>query len=85
MSNIGTGKGGKSFQDRQLAGEVRRLALQEIKDIIEDKKPKDETFRQAVILRMAGQILPRLNETTGPDGGPVSIKVTFEDASPIPK
>ena len=78
----GTGVGGKSFQDRQLAADVRKLVLSEIKEIIEDKKYKDKIFRKAVILKLTGQILPRLNETTGADGGPVktSIKVTFEDA-----
>ena len=79
----GTGVGGKSFQDRQLAADVRKLVLSEIKEIIEDKKYKDKIFRKAVILKLTGQILPRLNELTGDDGGPVkaSIKVVFEDAS----
>ena len=34
----GTGKGGKSFQDRELAARVRRLSLTRIKEILEDDK-----------------------------------------------
>ena len=68
----GTGQGGKSFQDRQLAAEVRTLGLQAIKKVLEGKQSE---FRKQVILRLAGSLLPRLNEHTGEDGGPVEITV----------
>jgi len=69
----GTGRKGKSFQDRELAGQVRRLALQEIKEILEDKEMKDQKFRKAVVLKLTGQILPRLNEVSGLDGEPLYL------------
>ena len=55
-----------SFNDLVLAGEVRSLALEEIKKVLLSKNNK--TFKQAVILRLAGTLLPRLNEVTGKDG-----------------
>jgi hypothetical protein len=58
--------GGKSLQDRQLAADVRSLALQEIKDVLEKKKGT-EIYR-AVLIKLAGTVLPRLNEHTGQDG-----------------
>jgi hypothetical protein len=42
MANIGTGKGGKSFQDRKLAADVRNLALRNIETSLKnDKKSRD--------------------------------------------
>jgi len=66
----GTGKGGKSFQDRELAARVRTLTLEKIERILKGKKSR---FQEAVILRLAGAILPRLNEVTGEGGGPVEV------------
>jgi len=71
----GTGQGGKSMQDRELATRVRTLTLNEIEKILKQKK-LDE-FKKAVILRLAGSILPRLNEHAGPDGEPVQVLVKF--------
>ena len=66
----GTGQGGKSMQDRELAARVRTLALQEIEKAL---KGKNKRFKEAVILKLAGSILPRLNEHSGPDGKPIPI------------
>ena len=63
--STGTGKGGKSFQDRQLAAEVRTLTLQEIKKAL---LGDDEEYKKAVVLKLSTSILPRLNEVTGADG-----------------
>jgi hypothetical protein len=60
------GTGGKSFQDRELAARVRTLALTEIESIL--KRKKMDRFKEAVILKLAGTVLPRLNEHTGADG-----------------
>ncbi len=61
----GTGKGGKSFQDRELASRVRTLTLAECERQLLKKKGK---LYEAVLLRLAGSVLPRLNEHTGRDG-----------------
>ena len=68
-----TGGKGKSFNDRELAAEVRTLALNQIKAALLTKDEKFEAFKQAVILRLAGSVLPRLNELTGENGGPIQI------------
>ncbi len=71
----GTGKGGKSFQDRELAASVRTLALNQVKDVLEDRLFADDTaFKKAVLLKLAGTVLPRLNEHSGEGGGPIEIK-----------
>lgn len=66
----GTGQGGKSFQDRELAARVRTLALSEIERVLSKKKGK---LYEAVLIKLAGSVLPRLNEHTGEDGGPIQI------------
>ena len=52
-----TGGKGKMFNDRELAAEVRTLTLKEIKNTL---LGEDVEFKKAVILRLAGGILPRL-------------------------
>lgn len=66
----GIGQGGKSLQDRQLAASVRKLGLEEMERVL---KGKDEEYKKQLILRLAGTLLPRLNEHTGEDGGPIQI------------
>ena len=66
----GTGKGGKSFNDRVLAAEVRTLTLEEIKKALTGD---DLDYKKAVVLKLAGTILPRINEHSGPDGAPIPI------------
>ena len=80
MSNIGTGKGGRSFQDREQSARVRTLALSEIEKIL--KKPSHKLYGQ-VIVKLAGSVLPRLNEHTGEDGSPLVVKFdkSFTDAT----
>lgn len=70
------GSKGKQFSDRQLAGEVRDLALNEIKRAL---LGDDVEFKKAVVLRLAGSLLPRLNEVSGPDGAPIPISNVLED------
>lgn len=62
--------GGKSFNDRQLAATVRTLALTEIKKYLEgtEKDYKNKEMKEALILKLAPSLLPRLNEHTGKDG-----------------
>lgn len=60
------GKGGKSLNDRELAARVRTLALKEIERALKNKKNK--RLYEAILIRLAGSVLPRLNEHTGADG-----------------
>lgn len=68
-----TGGKGKLFNDRELAAEVRTLTLNEVKKALTSTKEEELEFKKAVILRLAGSILPRLNEITGEGGGPIQI------------
>lgn len=70
MLDIATGKGGKTYEDRQLAGRVRTLALEEIEKILH--RPKHKLYG-AVIIKLAGTVLPRLNEHSGPEGKPIPL------------
>jgi hypothetical protein len=65
-----------SYQ-RQLGAEVRDLTLKEIKSILLDEKNEKhgKEFRQQVILRLAGNVLPRINEVTGEGGEPLQIQI----------
>lgn len=67
-----TGIGGKSFQDRELAARVRTLSLTEIEKVL--KNPKMTPFKQQLILRMAGAVVPRLVEHSGEGGGPIKLE-----------
>ncbi len=68
-------KGGKSLNDRKLAAEVRTLGLKKIRaillDEVNEKYSKD--LQNQLILRLAGTLLPRLNEHTGEDGEPLQV------------
>jgi hypothetical protein len=66
--------------DRKLGAEVRRMTLNKIKDILGDDEHKkyDEKFQREVLLKLATNALPRLNENTGEDGGPIIIQVAQE-------
>lgn len=73
--STGTGKGGKSFQDRELAARVRTLGLTEIETVLKSKGLGD--FKKALLLRLAGSLLPRLNVHAGDgDGEPVRVTIT---------
>ena len=63
--------------DRKLGAEVRRMTLNKLKDILGDDEHKkyDEKFQREVLLKLATNALPRLNEHTGEDGGPLSIRL----------
>lgn len=74
--NLGTGRGGKNFQDRELAAQVRSLALSQIKEILE--RDEWDELKKAVVLKLAGTVLPRLNEHTGEGGAPIVLR--FDNA-----
>jgi hypothetical protein len=66
---------GKTYEQRELSKEVRDLALEEIRDILKGKIEVDKRFREALILKLAGTVLPRLNEISGPDGGDIPMPI----------
>ncbi len=63
---------GKDFNDRVLAAEVRTLALYEIKKILKNPKSK---YYGPILVKLAGGVLPRLNEHSGQDGEPIQIEM----------
>ena len=79
--------GGKSLQDRKLAAKVRRLALSEIYKALSMPKKKrlkdDQELYNAILIRLAGTVLPKLNEVTGEDGGAINISISDEQADKI--
>ena len=63
------GTKGKSFNDRELAGKVRSLALNQVVQVLKGELyDDDKTFHKALLLKMSSNLLPRLNELTGEDG-----------------
>lgn len=67
------GAGGATYEHRQLANSVRKLALSEIEKVLSPKF-KDKSYQRAMLLKIAPALLPRLNEHTGEDGGPIQIQ-----------
>ena len=65
-------QGGVSLNDRKLAARVRSLALKKIEKILEVEEEtatvEQKELQKAILLRLAPNILPRLNEHTGEDG-----------------
>ena len=77
MNHIG--KGGKSLQDRELAAKVRKLTLERIAELLEmppvKMKQDDYELYKAVLIRLSGTVLPRINEHSGPDGGDIPFPI----------
>ena len=69
--------GRPTFNDMQLAGQVRNLALNHLKKIL-DEKYEDKDYQKQMLLKLANTLLPRLNEHTGQDGEP--LVVNFSNA-----
>lgn len=65
------------YTDRVLAQEVRSLTLKKIKEVLEGEHSE---FQKAVLLKLAGTVLPRLSEVTGEDGRAITIHVAREIA-----
>lgn len=81
-NNNATGNsGGKSLNDRKLASTVRSLALNKIQKHLEigDEAGNKELYK-AILIKLAGSVLPRLNEMTGEDGEKLTITISREIA-----
>ena len=66
-------QGSPTFNDLRLAGQVRTKCLKLIDAILDDESESNREYRKQMILRMAPNMLPRLNEHTGQDGEPLPI------------
>lgn len=70
----GTGGKGRSFNDRELAAQVRTLAMRQVYAVLQGEGlGEDKEFKKALLLKLAPNILPRLNELSGPDGTPIPL------------
>lgn len=67
------GSKGTSFNDMQLAGQVRNLALNHLQKILAPDY-EDKDYQKQMLLKLANTILPRLNEHTGQDGEAIKIQ-----------
>jgi len=66
--------GGKTLQDRELAAHVRSLALSEIQKVL--MLGRVDLYR-AVLIKLAGSVLPKLNEHAGEGGGPIEQRIIY--------
>ena len=63
---------GVTKNDRMLASRVRNLVLTQIESVLNGD---DENFKKQLLLKLATNALPRLNEHTGEDGEPINLKI----------
>ena len=68
----GIGRGGKTLNDRQLAADLRTMAMSECMRHLKAKKGK---MYEMVLSKLAGQILPRIQEISGDSGSQLQINV----------
>ena len=68
---------GVQFNDRVLAGNLRTKIMEEIFLVVNEdvKVTKWSAFKKQMLLVLARTILPRLNEVTGQDGGPLIVQL----------
>ena len=62
------------MNDRELAARVRTLTLNEIEKVLKFKRNKK--LYEAVLVKLAGSVLPRLNEHSGEGGGPLRVELS---------
>jgi len=72
------GKGNPTVQDREASKRVRSLTLEKIEEILSQPivkmKHDDYDLYKAILIKLAGSVLPRLSEVSGEDGGPIELK-----------
>ena len=66
-------QGGKTYNDRIKSAKVRDKVLDAMLLVYEGKESKLTEKQWELTLRMGTTILPRLNELTGENGGPIQI------------
>ena len=67
-------KGGKSLNDREESAKTRRKVLNCINKVYDGEEGELTEKQWELTLRMAVIVLPRLNEHTGEDGGPIQLE-----------
>jgi hypothetical protein len=83
-SNAVGNSGGKSLNDRKLAAQVRTLALKEILRVMSIPKVEmsfeEYELYKSILVKLTGNVLPRLNEHTGEDGKEITFIIPKEIA-----
>ena len=67
---------GVSLNDKKLAANVRTTALTLIKKYLDDDSEANEKYKKDLLLRMSGSLMPRLNEHSGDEGGPIIVQLS---------
>jgi hypothetical protein len=72
--------------DMDLGREVRRMTLKKIKKLFQKEEDgildsAEQKLYEAVLIKLSGTALPRINEHTGEEGGPINISFdpTFKE------
>jgi hypothetical protein len=73
--NAAGNSGGHTYNDKQLAAEVRKLALIEVRDILLQEGLTE--MKKQILLKLSSSILPRLNEHSGEGGGPIEQRIIY--------
>jgi hypothetical protein len=68
MRSSGAGKIGKNYDERKLANDLRNLTIAECTKIMKKGNTKENELFAPLLIKLAGNILPRLNEHSGADG-----------------
>jgi hypothetical protein len=69
--------------DRDTSALLRRITLKQSIKIMESEPidPEEKKFKQALHLKLAGNVLPRINEHMGEGGEPMSFTIKIESGS----
>lgn len=70
------GAGSPPLNDRVLMAHVRKVALREIRDVLDNRTdPKTISDRKwELLIKLSPSLLPKLNEHSGEGGKPIEIK-----------
>ena len=70
--------------ERILAKRVREISLNLITRYLEDTSPENDRFRKDLLLKLATNVLPRINEISGPDGGEIPLPILNGLSNTVP-
>ncbi len=66
--------------ERILASNVRTLSLKLISQYLNDNSIENDKFRKDLLLKLATNVLPRINQIEGEDGKPIQIQISKDIA-----